>query len=125
MSETETVTPQSQATQSQATQSQATPTGPGLVSRLREAGDAGRKQWEEIFAQVRALRDEQLPRLRQGAQESLERLRQDGPFVRAQLRGTELLLQLVSRVREGAAQLEQSLRHAPPAAAERETAVTA
>ena len=84
----------------------------GLLARLREAGEAGRAQWEQLFAQVKALRDEQLPRLRQGAEESLTRLRRDGPFVRAQVRGTELLLQLLGRVRDGAESLEQSLRKA-------------
>lgn len=85
-------------------------TTPSLIARVRRFGEAGKKQWEQLFILARTLKDEDLPRLRTRGTEALQRLEQEGLFPRAQARGNELLLKTVARVREGAASLEKSLR---------------
>lgn len=109
MSETENTTP----TPAETSESPS-PASPEVLTRLRNVGEAGRRQWEQVFAFAGGV---QLGRLRDEAAATLERLRREGPFVRAQARGIELILSVLGRVREGASALEQSLRGAQPPAA--------
>lgn len=90
---------------------------PNLVARIRQFGEAGKKQWEQVFVIARALKDEDLPRLRAKSTEALQRLKSEGLFPRAQARGNELLLKVIARVREGAQSLESSLKTEAPAQA--------
>ena len=106
MSETENVTPTPAETTVESPSNPAAPT-PEVLTRLRNVGEAGRRQWEQVFAFAGGV---QLGRLRDEATAALERLRREGPFVRAQARGIELILSVLGRVRQGASALEESLR---------------
>lgn len=110
MSDTENTTP---AEPIESPESPATPR-PEVLTRLRTVGEAGRRQWEQVFAFAGGV---QLGRLRDEAAATLERLRREGPFVRAQARGIELILSVLGRVRQGASALEESLRGGHPPAA--------
>jgi hypothetical protein len=76
-----------------------------VFERLREAGEIGKKEWEEVLNKVGKLL--QLPP--EERRDELKTNVQDA-FTRAQGRGATLLLQLLSQVRKGVVSLEDSLR---------------
>lgn len=115
--------------------SEALPFPRRFLADLREAGEQGKKQWEDMLARV-FKREETaeaaaeapaeaaseatveaeavvtpFARVRERAQTLLK----SEPFTRAQDKGAALLIDLLTRVRRGAEALETSLREARPA----------
>ena len=72
-----------------------------MLERLREAGEAGKKEWEEILNKAGGFVRERSEELKTNV---------EGAYSRAQTRGADLLLKLVSQVRKGVVSFEDSLR---------------
>lgn len=79
-----------------------------LRSELRDAGEVGKKQWQEAFARTR----EAVTTTRGELERVAARTRDvaSAAYSRAQARGADLLLRLVSQVRATAETVEASLR---------------
>ncbi len=89
-----------------------------LLHRFKLAGETGKKEWElaldkarEFFSQAR---DDAQGEGENAAKTAMDRLQSESGalFGRAQTRGADLLLRLITSVREGAQSLEKSLREA-------------
>lgn len=79
-----------------------------LKTELRDAGEAGKKQWQDAFAKTRdavQAGSERATKLAGRTREAVEQV-----YARAEQRGADLLLRLVSSVRAGAESFEASLR---------------
>lgn len=87
-----------------------------LRSDLRDAGEVGKKQWQEAFVRTR----EALTTTRGELERVATRTREvaTATYSRAEARGADLLLRLVSQVRATAEALESSLRTRAAAPAE-------
>jgi hypothetical protein len=72
-----------------------------MLERLREAGEAGKKEWEDILTKAGGFVRERGDELKTNV---------EGAFSKAQTRGADLLLKLVSQVRKGVVSFEDSLR---------------
>lgn len=94
-----------------------------LKSELRDAGEAGKKQWQEAFARTR----EALTATRAGFERVVTRTRDVASSTcgRAEARGAQMLLRLVSQVRAGAEAFEGSLRERAAATPEPAASVDA
>lgn len=79
-----------------------------LRSELRDAGEAGKKQWQEAFARTR----EALTSTRSELGRAAARTREvaAATWSRAEARGADLLLRLVSQARAATESVEASLR---------------
>lgn len=79
-----------------------------LRSELRDAGETGKKQWQEAFARTR----DAVTTTRSELERVAARTRDvaTATYARAEARGADLLLRLVAQVRATAESLESSLR---------------
>lgn len=79
-----------------------------LKSELREAGEVGKRQWQDAFGKTR----EAVSGTRAEWTKVAARTREvvTDAYARAQVRGADLLLRLVSQVRANAEAFEASLR---------------
>lgn len=79
-----------------------------IKTELRDAGEVGKKQWQEAFTRTRdvvSAGSEHATKLAGRAREVLDQV-----YARAEQRGADLLLRLVKQVRSGAESFEASLR---------------
>lgn len=79
-----------------------------LRSELRAAGEVGKQQWQEAFARTREALTTTRSELERVASRTREAIA--ATYARAEARGADLLLRLVSQVRATAESLEASLR---------------
>jgi hypothetical protein len=105
MTETMTETAETAETEAQTAETEAqTAAHTALFNALKEAGETGKKEWEEIIAKARDLfADEHRKEFKSGVNDA---------FSRAQDRGADLLLKLIAGIRKGVVALEESLLEA-------------
>lgn len=90
-----------------------------LKTELREAGETGKRQWQDAFGKTR----EAVAGTRAEWTKVATRTRDvvSDVYARAQVRGADLLLRLVSQVRANAEAFESSLRQRTQAVAPAES----
>lgn len=85
-----------------------------LLHRIKEAGEIGRKEWEQTLTKAREFLSKARADHAAGEGTHWERFQRETGvmFGRAQDRGADLLLSLISQVRKGAQTLEENVRQA-------------
>ena len=99
-------TPEAEVAENESAEAEAKSLFARLKADFFEAGQTGRKQWEEIFTRSREAVTKTHERVRSQVNSSLDT---------AQGRGADLLLKLLAQLRKGADSLEASIKKAAPA----------